>query len=189
MPSNPSSDLRALYETCWALPAYRTYSPGEEALPLFGQMVNPGGTLADIGCGTGRAGAHLSEAFDVTLIDFAKNALDPGIQLPFLRADITKRIPGRYDYGYCCDVMEHIEPKKVDKVLSNLFEACSSVFFSIHFGPDNFGRLVGHPLHLTQECFAWWRDKLKGYGELVDARDLLGHGVFYVDGGHRVESL
>jgi SAM-dependent methyltransferase len=145
-------------------------------------MTNLGGTLADIGCGTGRAGVRLSGTFDVTLIDFAKNALDPGIDLPFIRADITRHIPGMYDYGYCCDVMEHIEPRKVDKTLKNILAACKSVFFSIHFGPDNFGRLVGHPLHLTQECFVWWRDKLKLFGELKDARDFLGYGVFYVEG-------
>lgn len=176
------TSLRSVYEQCWSIPAYRSYSPGEAALPCFRQMVTPGGTLVDIGCGTGRAGAHLSDwGFEVTLIDFAKNALDEGVTLPFLRTDITQTVPGSYDYGYCCDVMEHIEPKQVGRTLSNILKSCRRAFFSIHFGPDHFGKLVGHPLHLTQECFTWWRDKLEGHGALLEARDLLGHGVFYVE--------
>ncbi|MHA2085554.1 MAG: hypothetical protein ACXABD_17500 [Candidatus Thorarchaeota archaeon] len=61
-----------------------------------------------------------------------------------------------------------------------LLEACDGVFFSIAFAPDYFGRFVGEPLHLNVKPFVWWRDRLAGMGNLIEARDLLGEGVFYV---------
>ncbi len=66
---------RRKYEECWAHDDYRKYSPGESVLPIFKSIARRRGTLVDIGCGTGRAGQHLADAgFDVTLLDFARNA-------------------------------------------------------------------------------------------------------------------
>ena len=83
-------------------------------------------------------------------------------------------------YGYCCDVMEHIPPEKVDKVLANIMAHCGKTFFSISFQEDHFGRKVGHPLHLTVRPFEWWRDKLAEHGAVHQGRDLIGMGVFFV---------
>ena len=170
--------MRKLYERLWDDSNYRVYSPGEEALPIFHQLVHKKGTLVDIGCGTGRAGQALAErGFEVTLMDFASNA--PEVDLPFRRGSIFGRWPGDYDYGYCCDVMEHLEPDRVERALKAIFRHCRKVFFTIHFGPDNFGETVGHPLHLTQQCFVWWRDLISRHARLYNARDLIGMGSFY----------
>lgn len=148
-------------------------------LPIFRQLVRKRGTLVDIGCGTGRAAKALDKGgFKATLMDFAHNA--PEVVLPYVQCNIFGKWPDRrWDYGYCCDVMEHLPPEKVDKALKNIFEHCDKVFFTIHFGQDNFGAAIGHPLHLTVQPFTWWRDKLREYRTLKDARDLIGMGVFY----------
>lgn len=176
---------RRKYRECWSYSQYRHYSPGEQALPVFRQVNRKKGTLIDLGCGTGRAGAALAEeGHEVTLLDFAHNALDFSVEqkkMPFIKANLWSRWKGDWDIGYCCDVMEHIPPEKTDDALKRITLNCGRVFFSIHFGPDNFGKVVGHPLHLTIQPFVWWRDKLKGYGKLLNARDMIGMGMFFVD--------
>lgn len=166
------------YEQLWQINQYRKYSPGEEAIPVFRQLARKKGTLLDIGCGTGRAGNKLNElGWKVTLLDFADNA--PEVDLPFLNKSLFD-IEGEYEYGYCCDVMEHLSPRRVNKALKTITSHVKNAFFSIHFGPDNFGNVIGHPLHLTVKPFTWWRDKLKEYGKLKDARDCIGIGYYYV---------
>lgn len=148
-------------------------------LPIFRQIVKKRGTLLDIGCGTGRAGEKLNDGgWQVTLMDFAENA--PEVQLPFIRQCLWSRWGSqRWDYGYCCDVMEHLPPEKVNAALKNIFAHCDNVFFSIHFDEDQFGAVIGHPLHLTVQPFTWWRDKLGEYSTVKDARDLIGMGTFF----------
>lgn len=170
---------RRKYERIWSDSRYAQYSPGEEMVPLFRQMCRKKGTLLDIGCGTGRATRKLHEAgYSAVGIDFVDARDAP---TPFVKQNLWtpwKKIRGVRDYGYCCDVMEHIPPEKVDLVLDNIIRHCNRVFFSVHFGPDHFGQVIGHPLHLTIRPFVWWREKLRCYGILTEARDLLGMGVF-----------
>jgi len=86
-----------------------------------------------------------------------------------------------YDYAYCCDVMEHIPTEYVMLTLQNIMNTCrEGAFFYICLVPDGFGKIIGAPLHLTVKPFIWWRDKLAELGEVVDARDLLTNGMYYV---------
>jgi len=180
-----ASTERSKYKECWKYDKYRHHSPGEWALPVFKQIVRKKSTLIDLGCGTGRAGMALSElGFDVTLLDFAPNCLDFAVrqkELPFIQSNLWSGWKGEWEYGYCCDVMEHIPPEMTDRVLKRIAKNCKRVFFTIHFGPDNFGKVVGHPLHVNIQGFTWWRDKLKEHFILKDARDLIGMGTFMVN--------
>ncbi len=112
---------RRKYQKIWAYSQYRHYSPGEHALPLFRQVWRKRGTLVDLGCGTGRAGAKLADdGWDVTLLDFVDNSLDFKVKekkLPFVRANLWTDWKGDYDYGYCCDCMEHIPEEKLPELL------------------------------------------------------------------------
>ena len=174
------------YEQIWQMPSYTDMSPGEVLSPLFMSLVEPkrGERLIDLGCGDGKGGKALAkEGLDVTYLDFVYNKdwnLVPFIEQP-LWAPIRVNGSG-WKYGYCCDVMEHLPPEKVDDVLKRIFKNCDHCFFSIHFGEDNFRKIVGHPLHLTVKPFVWWQDKMRQYGTVKDARDLIGMGTFYVEG-------
>lgn len=168
------------YADIWDIPDYCRASPGKGYADLFRRMACPeAGTVIDLGCGAGEGGRAL-EAFGlhVVYLDHVRvGDLDPFIEQPLWRS-----IPGVYDYGYCCDVMEHIPQEFSMLCVRNMLNACREVFLSISFTPDRFGVYVGEPLHLTIRSFAWWRDRLREMGTLVDARDLLGEGVFLVRG-------
>lgn len=180
---------QAKYKKAWAMPEYHQFSPGLHMLSLFRNMVrrSPGaGTLIDLGCGAGAASRVLSDlGWAVTMLDHVKvtpPADQKPLKLPFIKSTLWGNWGKgeHWDQGYCCDVMEHIPPEKVDKVLRNIMAHCDRVFFSICFTKDHFGAKVGHPLHLTVEPFEWWVDRLKAHGKLKGARDLLGEGVFDV---------
>lgn len=153
------------YQTVWSDPRYRAFAPGEFAVMEFLEVANPrkGETVRDLGCGTGRAGVELARAgLDVTQYDFADNCRDSGIDLPFILHDLSKPIAGLpADYAFCTDVMEHIPPADVRKVLTHVVRAGRRVYLAICTADDDFGRLtIGEPLHLTVQPPEWWREQL-----------------------------
>ena len=179
---------RARYETIWAVPEYNQISPGEGNVSLFGQIVNPraGETLIDFGCGKGLGGQRLRQEYglDVTYLDLVKvgNCPEPHIQQS-LWEPIQPNSLGtkRWNYGYCSDVMEHIPKEFTMLAAKNMLDVCDYVFFVPAFYQETHGpRYMNEPLHLTIECFVWWRDRFMEVGTLLDGRDLLTKGVFYV---------
>jgi len=91
-----------------------------------------------------------------------------GERFRFLRHDLTTKLEEKFDYGYCTDVLEHIPPEDVDKVLLNICTAARRVYFAISTVPDVMGALVGEPLHLTVESPFWWHDRLSELGFRID---------------------
>jgi hypothetical protein len=169
------------YEQIWDLPAYSDNSPGSKYADMFMQITGaqPKDSVIDLGCGAGAGGRALVEhKLLVTYLDFVQV---PDVPEPFIQQSLWEPISaGTWKYGFCCDVMEHLPPEFSMLAVHNMLEACDGVFFSIAFAPDYFGRFVGEPLHLNVKPFVWWRDRLAGMGNLIEARDLLGEGVFYV---------
>lgn len=85
----------------------------------------------------------------------------------------------RFDWVIASDVLEHVPPEFTMLAVYRLAQvARRGVFLTISHLPDAFGVWVGTPLHLTVQPFAWWRDRLREVGEVVEARDLIGQGVF-----------
>jgi hypothetical protein len=77
--------------------------------------------------------------------------------------------------------MEHIPPAFTMLVVARLLEvARSGAFFSISLVPDAFGAWVGKPLHQSVQSFTQWRDQLATLGEVLECRDLLTTGVYFV---------
>lgn len=153
---------RKKYEHVWSFREYHDHSPGERLAPYFVQHVpfQKGESVIDLGCGTARAARTLQRAgLQVFLLDHV-NAVDPTIHLPFISANLWEmpKLTG-FDWFYCCDVMEHIPPEMVDRVLDN----CAAIstkggFFQIAlFGDDRWGET----LHLTIESSGWWVEKLQ----------------------------
>lgn len=184
------------YLKCWDHEDYRKWSPGEQCVGLFLDTAKPkeGETLVDWGCGTGRACDPLAaNGLEVTAVDFAANCLDEqprqmvedGI-IDFIEHDLTKPIDLRADYGYCCDVMEHIPEEDVDKVLTNILQNSLHVFFQISTVEDHFSSVIddidGH-LHLTVKPYSWWLQKFADFGCIVHySNEFPAHCIFYVTG-------
>lgn len=180
---------REKYQEIWAEPDYHTFSPGMENVERFISVLKPNhdDTLIDIGCGSGDAGVAFQEkGLRVSWVDLTGDALNPAIpRTQFVQGALwqpswtLKRMLG-WDYGFCCDVMEHIPLEYTMLTLHNIISACRTTWFQIAFEPDVFGTLIGKPLHLSVMPFTWWRDRIAAFGMLVEARDLCGCGVFVV---------
>jgi len=171
----------ALYEQVWDDPRYAEYSPGEHLAQRFVEIAKPDSLILDFGCGSGKGTMmlHALTGQPVLGLDWAANAPRTGIE--FKVQDLAQPIEDRAEYGYCTDVMEHIAPEDVDKVLLNILTAARKVFFAISTVPDHFGKLVGEPLHLTVQPHAWWRERLEAHGCKVLWEQEAEHAaLFYV---------
>ena len=177
------------YEKTWSIPEYHDFSHGEFHADLFMEITgaSKGETVIDLGCGTGRGGKALKKrglkpAY-LDLANYNKNR-------PFIEQPLWMPIDGKWDYGLCCDVMEHLPQEYTMLAIHNMLEACDGLFLSICFDDEGFGQIVGEPLHLTVKPFTWWRDCLREIGTLEEARDFspssrqrdLAVGIFYLTG-------
>lgn len=175
------------YETIWAFQDYRKYSPGMENVARFMEVIQPprNHTIIDIGCGEGKAGLEFHKAgLRANWLDITDAALSPDVdRSSFIQQPIWGfwRKPLRWDYGFCCDVMEHIPPEYVMLCLDRITTNCRISWLQVCNLPDSFGGLIGQPLHLTVQPFTWWRDRLKEVGTLLEARDLCGASLFVVE--------
>lgn len=185
------------YEKMWTVDDYRKVSFGEMAAQTFFSLAHPnaGDAVTDFGAGTGRGGLMLwaMGRMNVTMLDFASNALDDDLvtacrkfpdKIRFAEHDLTQPMGTHTRYGYCTDVMEHIPTEDVDKVLVNILDAAQSVFFRISTVPDHFGpRSLGQPLHLTVKPYSWWAKKFIELDCTILHSEDLGNAVdFYVTG-------
>lgn len=168
------------YKAMWAMPEYRRFSPGERIADIFLEIVRPTGTVLDLGCGTGKAALKISKKCAVVMVDFADNCIDDEAKcLPFVKADLSKEIPVKAEYGFCADVMEHIPPEQVDDVLKNILGSCNKVFFQISLVPDGYGVLIGETLHLSVHPYDWWLGKLNSLGKVIWSKDDGSSAMYY----------
>lgn len=184
---------RELYTDLFqAVEAYSTHAPGEHYVDAFQDMARATvgemhiGSVLDAGCGTGKGGLALAaKGFRVELADLTDAGLtDEAKKLPFHQVclwDDLRRL-GYFDHIYCCDVLEHVPPTFTMLVVVRLLaRARKGVFLSIALQPDQFGVWVGRHLHQTVQSFTAWRDQLACIGRLVESRDLLATGLYYVE--------
>ncbi len=177
-PYNPE---RKRYEEIWKHDEYRQGSPGEGSVFAFLAQAKPekDAEVIDFGCGSGRAGLLMAAIgkMRVKMVDFAENALDSDVaelckaqpdRLSFHQADLTQTLPFHAAYGFCCDVMEHIQPELVQKVLRNILASAQHIFFGIATVDDFYGKAMGiGPLHLTIQPASWWADQLRQAGAVI----------------------
>jgi hypothetical protein len=198
-PGNPEA---AKYGRLWTMPEYRQVAPGETWALTFIQQARParGAEVIDFGCGTGRGAVHLAVLGDlrVTMVDFVNNCLDPDVvaalatqpAFRFVKADLERGPLPHAAYGYCTDVLEHIPPDKVELVLNNILTAAQHVFFSISTEPDQLGRLIGEPLHLTVQPYGWWLEHFRRRNCHIHwTKQLPDTALFYVTGWSSAQAI
>lgn len=182
----PKMDEGEKYAKMWSIPAYRNFSPGEHQADEFVQLsgISSEDTCIDFGCGTGRGGQRIVEltGCDMTLVDFAPNSIEEkqSDRFRFMVQDLSKPMSLKAAYGFCCDVMEHIPPEQVEDVLRNITACVDKLYLQISLIPDNFGAVIGQPLHLSVHPFGWWEERLRAYGEILHSFDHGETAVFYL---------
>jgi 2-polyprenyl-3-methyl-5-hydroxy-6-metoxy-1,4-benzoquinol methylase len=152
----------------WEYEAYRLVSHGEKCTPTFLDIAKPakGSTITDFGTGSGKGAVALKKAgLVVTTTDIADNCRDhDALHIHFNLHDMREPMPWRTEYGFCCDVMEHIPPEDVNAVLTNIMTCAKTTFFQINTLPDAYGALIEQPLHLTVKPYKWWTQTIADLG-------------------------
>lgn len=169
------------YEQVWDNPAYRKVSPGELVAKDFSDAIR--GSVIDFGCGTGRAALIISEKWPVTLLDHAENCLDDKVKEAGLKVKqhcLWEPYDDLKDWGFCCDVLEHIPEEKVEAVLDTIANSCvEGAYLRIYLHKDN-GKFSKEPLHLTVKPYGWWEEVLKSHWKYVSGTDNGTVATFWV---------
>lgn len=171
---------REKYDRIWREDGYAEVSPGAGYVPLFLKIAGPAGHVIDVGAGKGAASRLLADAgLMVTGFDLTDAAWDHD-DIPLKTGSVWQGLGVQADYAFCCDMMEHLPTEYVALAVARILEAAPKAFFSISFNPDGFGAFIQDTLHLTVRPFEWWLEVFNEVGTVLEARDLLGEGVFYV---------
>lgn len=163
---------RDKYQRMWRIDDYRRNAPGEKLVEdaIRRLALEPGATVLDFGCGTGRAAQRFDDlGYPAAGIDIAPNCLDPHVTVPFIEGclwDLPDLPP--VSLGYCTDVMEHIPGAMVMDVLRGIQQLSRVAYFQICTRPDGMGRLIGETLHLTVRPADWWGATLQHVWDRVD---------------------
>ena len=70
-----------------------------------------------------------------------------------------------YDLVLCVDVMEHILPEEVDKILHQVFFFGNFIYFHIDTKPAIKKFSCGTNFHVSLHPKEWWIDKLQKFGD------------------------
>lgn len=91
--------------------------------------------------------------------------------------------PQTADLVCCIDVLEHIEPDRLENVLLELAKITENFgFFSIHMGPAAKVLSDGRNAHLIQKPSSWWLPRLTKYFEILhlQSHQMMGNGIWVI---------
>lgn len=165
--ANEEQKYRALYASC-ELPRYGHSNHGRAALGIvLGWQPE---SLIDVGCGFNEFVKSFRGASEVRAVgvDFACPGADVNASassLPFQDAE--------FDVLTAFDVLEHIIPGDVTKVLAEMARVSRRFVFAICYGPGK-ARWKGQTLHPTIRDENWWIDQI----EKVGGTDVCVNGRF-----------
>jgi hypothetical protein len=173
---------RKKYRDIWATEQYgEDSSPGMDhvQLAMLKMDWSKGDTVIDFGCGKGEAVSLLSSlGFQARGVDIASNAVAHDIQFTEVCLwNLPKDI--RADWGYCCDVMEHIPTEKVQETLKCIADAVDKgIYFNIATEDDCSGAMIGFRLHLTVMKASAWTALLKQHFSHVEVLESEFSSIF-----------
>ena len=173
------------YERMHAVPGY-SLGPGLSHVATFAKYIQPGESVIDFGCGTGDAARKLADmGHDVCLVDIV-NALRPGHDLGgrFFEASLhmlPDDLPAA-DWGFCCDVMEHLPEEWIGAALAGMRKKAGKMFFAICGDPDGWGKHINETLHLTVKPSLWWAARIAEHWRIVQKLDGQGNVYLFVCG-------
>lgn len=141
---------------------------GQRHAPVILRLVGARESVLDYGCGLGMLLAELAKAAPKLEL----HGYDPGI--PERAA-----LPEPADLVVSTDVLEHIEPDKLEAVLQHIRSLTKrAAYLHIHTGPANAKLPDGRNAHLIQKPAQWWLEKLKKYYPKVE-------GITQISGDYR----
>jgi len=77
------------------------------------------------------------------------------------------------DLVTCIDVLEHIEPNRLDAVLDELRSiTCRLGLFTVHTGPAKKVLSDGRNAHLTQQPPQWWRERFESRFDVLHLKPI-----------------
>ena len=110
-------------------------------------------TILDYGCGQGQ----FKNALDAFKEGFQVSEYDPAIKG-------KDHLPGKADLIVCADVLEHIEPDKIDNVLAHIFELMQKGgYFIIALCETKIFLPDGRNAHILLKPVDWWLQKMMGF--------------------------
>jgi hypothetical protein len=90
--------------------------------------------------------------------------------------------PAKCDMTICVDVLEHIEPDKIDNVLSHIIEKTNKICFLSICVVESHGQFDdGTNLHLIVEPVEWWIKKLEEKFNMVSVLTTKFHLMTWVE--------
>ncbi len=180
---------REKYREIWtSVPEYRFNSPGFNNVERFIKVMSPreGSTIIDIGSGECKAGLEFEKFglrswyLDITDVARPNEVKDRFILSPLWEDWRFPHSGRKWDYGFCCDVLEHIPPEYTMLCLDRIINNCQVSWLQISLIEDGMGEAIGETLHMTVRPFDWWLIRLATLGKVLDARDLLDSGLYVV---------
>jgi len=182
---------RDKYNEIWTkVPEYRLNSPGKNNVERFMREMEPdyNSSVIDLGAGACAAGKELEanglNVWHLDITDAAKPEDVPAHR--FIVSPLWSQwhppsdVGEVFDYGFCCDVMEHIPTEYTMLCLDRIITECRVSWIQIALVEDGMGAAIGETLHLTVRPFDWWLVRLATIGKVLDARDLLETGLYVV---------
>lgn len=141
------------------------------------------GKVLDAGCGRGSVLRYmLDNGIDAFGVELSKSACEKYLQgLPHANADIITWAEQGHRYAglICTDVLEHIPPDQIHRVLAALAKLAPSGFLGV---ANHSSIHEGHELHVIQKGRDWWGKQLREHFRSVevvppeaDDEVLMGH--------------
>ena len=155
------------YAEIWRMPGYRRVSPAFRDIDNIRAWIDRHGIkrVVDFGCGKGQMDLALArDGVEVHMIDIANNCLDRDVREAVDRGELTfeqkclwepgvEKIDPPVDGVICIDLLEHLPPEKVAKVIRKIKLVAPHGYINAALFPHE---VAGQVLHLTVREADWW---------------------------------